>query len=66
MADLNTQPNLEDPDNIYSKLIDLYQDCSEQESHKRSAKLILCLANHIGDEEVFHQAISIASASDSD
>ena len=60
MADLNTSPNLTDPDGLYRILIDLHAGCTDEESHKRSAKLILCLANHIGDEHIFRQAVAIA------
>ncbi|MEM7708937.1 MAG: DUF2783 domain-containing protein [Pseudomonadota bacterium] len=61
MADLNRHPNLPRPDDIYQQLIDLHSGCSEQESHRRNAKLVLCLANHIGDSEVIRQAIEVAA-----
>ncbi len=60
MAQLNTEPNLAHPDEAYQMIIDLHQDCSDQESHRRNAKLVLCLANHVGDLEVLAQAVAIA------
>ncbi|MFK7954938.1 MAG: DUF2783 domain-containing protein [Lysobacterales bacterium] len=61
MAELNIQPNLPQADDAYQMIIDLHEGCSEQESHRRNAKLVLCLANHIGDLKVLSQAVAIAS-----
>ena len=61
MAKLITSPNLPNPDDVYQRLINLHEGCDEAESHKRSAKLILALANHIGDEAVISEAIDLAS-----
>ena len=60
MAELNTRAHASRPDDIYQHLIDLHDDCDEQESHRRNAKLILCLANHIGDPEVIADAVAVA------
>ena len=62
MAKLITTVNLEGHDEVYQQLIDLHQGCSEVESHRRNAKVILCLANHIGDPDVLAEAIAIAKA----
>lgn len=58
--ELITCANLVRPDDIYEALIELQDGCDEQEALKRCAKLIFCLANHIGDEEVISQALIIA------
>lgn len=58
---LNTAPNLVDPDGFYQKLIDLHQDCSEEQSRLINASLILLLANHIGDMAVLEDAMRIAA-----
>ena len=60
MAQLRTDNRLTAPDDLYARLIEAYRDLDEAESHKLSAKLILLLANHVGDAEVFEQALSIA------
>ena len=60
MASLNTESNLSDPDRVYQLLIDLHAGCSDEESHRRNAKLILCLVNHIGDPNVVAEAVAIA------
>jgi hypothetical protein len=60
MAKLSTQARLGQPDDRYARLIEAYRDLDEAESHKLSAKLILLLANHIGDPEVLEEALAIA------
>jgi hypothetical protein len=59
MAHLIKAPNLKNPDKMYQHLIDMHQGCDEAESHKRNAKLILALSNHIGDETVIAEAIAL-------
>ena len=60
MAHLNTEPNLASPDDFYERLIDMHRDLSEADSARVNAKLILLLANHIGDAEVLDAAMRIA------
>ena len=60
MAKLLTESRLAQPDDVYARLIGAYRDLDEAESHKFSAKLILLLANHIGDPEVMEEALAIA------
>ena len=52
---LRTSPNVGDPDGFYAKLIELHQGLTQEQSHKLNAKLILMLANHIGDQEVLDE-----------
>lgn len=60
MAKLNTEPNLSRPDDFYESLIALHCDLTPEESSKVNARLILLLANHIGNHEVLIEAISAA------
>lgn len=62
MAKLLTDPRIEQPDELYARLMEAYRELDEAESHKLNAKLILLLANHIGDPEVFEQALALALA----
>jgi hypothetical protein len=62
MATLNTDPNLQAPDDFYESLIDLHRGLSERESALVNAKLILLLANHVGDPEVLRAAMDAARA----
>ncbi len=62
MATLNTDPNVQAPDDFYEDLIALHRDLSERESALVNAKLVLLLANHIGDPEVLAAAMAAARA----
>jgi len=58
---LNTEPNIEHPDDFYEALIDLHRDLSEEQSRQLNARLILLLANHIGDIDVLGEAMRTAA-----
>jgi hypothetical protein len=60
MATLNTSPNLPAPDDFYERLIATHRDLSDDESALVNAKLVLLLANHIGDADVLAQALAAA------
>ncbi len=60
MATLNLEPNLASPDDFYEALIDMHRDLDAEASAKANAKLVLLLANHIGDLEVLREAMAIA------
>jgi hypothetical protein len=60
MATLNTEPNLASPDDFYEQLIATHRDLTDEQSALVNAKLILLLANHIGDREVLAQALAAA------
>ena len=60
MTKLSTETRLAQPDEVYARLIEAYRDLDEAQSHKLSAKLILLLANHIGDPEVLEEALAVA------
>ena len=60
MAALNTEPNIAAPDDFYEALIDAHRDLTEAESALVNAKLILLLANHVGDAEVLRAALAAA------
>ncbi|MGS1016509.1 DUF2783 domain-containing protein [Allosphingosinicella humi] len=62
MAKLVTTPNIARADDLYQALIDLHQGRSDEDSERVNARLILLLANHIGDEEAIREAIEIAGA----
>ena len=60
MSDLNTQDNIAKHDDLYEMIIRMHDGLTPEESQKANAKLILLLANHIGDIEVISEAITIA------
>ncbi len=59
---LRTELRIENPDDFYQELIDLHADLSEDESQKLNAKLVLILANHIGDMRVLREALECAAS----
>ena len=63
MTTLITETHLAAPDDFYDELIALHRDLSEEESALVNARLILLLANHIGDAEVLRAAIAAARGS---
>ncbi len=62
MALLDTQSNFTEPDDIYAMLVDAHRDLSDAQSHRLNVRLVLLLANHIGDEAVIDEAIAAARA----
>ncbi len=60
MADLKTHPNIADPDGFYEELLALHEGLDSAESEALKARLILILANHIGDRKVLSQAFMAA------
>lgn len=59
---LNTAPNLAAPDDFYQQLIEMHRGLDAQASALVNAKLILLLANHIGDAAVLAEAMAAARA----
>ena len=56
-------PNLPDPDGFYDDLLTAHEGLSDAESEALNARLILVLANHIGDRDTLKQALKAAKAS---
>jgi len=56
-------PNTAAPDDLYEQLIELHRDLSPEESQAVNARLILLLANHIGDPDVLSEAMELAKNS---
>ena len=68
---LNTQPNFREAgrryfqayspgDDFYEVLIETHRDLSDEQSAMVNARLILLLANHIGDIGILREAMAIA------
>ena len=60
MSALNTEPNLEAPDDFYEALLDAHQGLSDEQSHDLNARLVLLLANQIGRMDVLKEALAAA------
>ena len=59
---LNTAPNIADADGFYEELVDAQRDLADDQAEKLLAKLVLVLANHVGDRAVLGEAIALARA----
>ncbi|MBL3610705.1 DUF2783 domain-containing protein [Rhodovulum sulfidophilum] len=57
---LITDPNLPDPDGFYAELLAAHRGLSDPESQALNARLILILANHVGDREALALALALA------
>lgn len=57
---LRTEPRLARPDDVYNAIVEAHQGLDEEASRRLSAKLILMLANHIGDDAVIEEAVRLA------
>ncbi|HKE39904.1 MAG TPA: DUF2783 domain-containing protein [Casimicrobiaceae bacterium] len=62
ISTLNTDINIAAPDDFYEELIELHRGLSDEQSALVNAKLILLLANHIGDAAVLREAMRAARA----
>lgn len=60
MSDLNLEPNLPDPDGFYADLLAAHEGLSDDDSAALNARLILILANHIGDRAILRDALTAA------
>jgi len=61
---LNTQPNIDRPDDFYQALIEAHAGLSEQASAALNARLILLLANQVGDLGTLRAALAAARDAD--
>jgi hypothetical protein len=57
---LNTAPNIPDADGFYDELLAAHAGLSKDQSDALNARLILILANHIGDRDTLRAALSAA------
>ena len=57
---LNTELNIAAPDDFYEALVALHRDLTPEQSSLVNARLILLLANHVGDATVLRQAMAKA------
>ncbi len=56
-AAIKTDPNFQDADAFYECLLDAHQGLSREQSELLNARLILILANQIGDSAVLQACI---------
>ena len=56
-------PQITDPDGFYEELVDAQRELSDEQAQRMLAKLVLILANHVGDRRVLTDAIQLAASS---
>jgi hypothetical protein len=61
-ARLRTEPRIADPDGFYEALMEAHRGLDPAASRRLDARLVLLLANHIGDDAVLREAIARARA----
>ena len=61
---LRTDLQITDPDGFYEALIASHEGLTDAQSALLNAKLILLLANHIGDRQILDQALAAATKAD--
>jgi hypothetical protein len=59
MSRLSTTPPAQ-ADELFAALGSLHDGLSEQQSHRAHARLLLLLANHIGDAAVIREAVILS------
>ena len=62
MSKLTLTANIPGADDFYAELLEAHEGLTKAESDALNARLILTLANHIGDREVLSEAIAAAKA----
>ena len=60
MSKLQLEPNVATPDDLYEAIVDAHHGLTLAQSQDLNARLILLLANHIGDVDVVKEALSHA------
>jgi hypothetical protein len=63
MTALVTESRLADPDRTYRALIEAHRGLSDEHSAALNSRLVLILANHIGEHAVLQEAIALAKQS---
>lgn len=63
MSELKDDANFENADLFYYMLLSAHEGLTRQQSEAMNARLILTLANHIGDLNVLSAAINLAKDS---
>jgi hypothetical protein len=64
MSKLITASRFPNPDEAYAAVVDAHRGLDPEASAALNARLVLILANHVGDIEVLAEAIALASRSE--
>ncbi|WP_164661717.1 DUF2783 domain-containing protein [Tropicibacter sp. Alg240-R139] len=61
MNDLILTPNIDGADDFYAELLSLHEGLDKADSDALNARLVLVLANHIGNRATLTQALAAAA-----
>ena len=61
MTDLTLTPNIDGADDFYAELLATHESLSKADSDALNARLVLVLANHIGNRATLTQALAAAT-----
>jgi len=61
MSELNLTPNIDGADDFYAELLAAHEGLSNEDSGALNTRLVLVLANHIGDRAVLSDALKAAT-----
>ncbi|WP_201829911.1 DUF2783 domain-containing protein [Microvirga zambiensis] len=64
MNALVTESRFADPDRAYRGLIEAHRGLTDEQSAALNSRLVLILANHIGDHAVLREALELAKRHD--
>ncbi len=59
---MKTQPNIQDPDGFYEAWLDALAGLSDEDGAELNARLVLLLANQVGEQAVLLDCIEAARA----
>ena len=57
---MKTSLHLQDADSFYEQLLDAHESLTREQSELLNARLVLLLANQVGDAKVLHDCIEAA------
>lgn len=60
MSTLTLTQNIDVPDDFYAELLSAHEGLDKAQSDALNARLLLILANHVGDHAVLRQALAAA------
>lgn len=62
-SQVNLEPNLEDPDRFYEEFLAAHEGLTIEQSFEFNARLLMLLANQIGNGAVLAECIGLAKSS---
>jgi hypothetical protein len=66
MSPLGPDSRWEDADGFYAALVDLLDGCDEAAANRILSRLVLILANQVGDRQTLQAALALAAAEEGD